>query len=105
VPVSAEAPQVYLVMSGSEASAFGLDLAEKLRSQLPWIRIEVDLGGGSFKGQFKRADRSNATVALVLGPDELAKGAVVLKLLRGAGGQEECSLADLSTRLAVLVGQ
>jgi len=105
VPVSAEAPQVYLVMSGSEASAFGLDLAEKLRSQLPWIRIEVDLGGGSFKGQFKRADRSNATVALVLGPDECAKGAVVLKLLRGAGGQEECSLADLSTRLAVLVGQ
>jgi histidyl-tRNA synthetase len=104
VPVSAEVPHVYLVMSGSEAPAYGLGLAEKLRSQLPWIRIESDLGGGSFKAQFKRADRSGAAVALVLGPDELAKGAVVLKLLRGAGGQDECSLPDLPARLTALVG-
>jgi histidyl-tRNA synthetase len=61
---------------------------------LPGRRIEFNLGGGNFKAQFRRADRSGAALALVLGEDELARGAVQLKPLReGAGSALEAPLA------------
>jgi histidyl-tRNA synthetase len=56
---------------------------------LPGRRIELNLGGGNFKAQFRRADRSGARVALVLGDDELARGVVQVKSLREGGGQVE----------------
>ena len=83
------APHVYLVMAGSGTVRAGLHLAERLRAELPALRIQSNLGGGSFKAQFKRADRSGADLALVLGEDELAAGAATVKDLRGADSSQQ----------------
>jgi histidyl-tRNA synthetase len=84
-----EAPHVYLIMAGSGTMAAGLQLAERLRAALPALRIQSNLGGGSFKAQFKRADRSGASLGLVLGEDELADGAATVKDLRGEGSSQQ----------------
>ena len=102
---AAETPHVYCVLAGPKAAERGLALAEQLRDELPWLRLETDLGGGSFKSQFKRADKSGAEFAVVIGEDELARGEAAVKTLRGAGGQEQCPLGDLAPRLAQLLGQ
>jgi histidyl-tRNA synthetase len=92
---------IYLVLVGEKAEREGLLLAERLRDQLPELSLVVNCGGGSFKRQFKKADKSNARFALILGDDELAKGEVGLKPLRGEGEQQQIKLADLASVLAV----
>ena len=99
----AELPQVYFVLAGAAAGARGLQLAEAVRDALPGLRVETDLGGGSFKAQFKRADKSGAAVAVVLGEDEIARGVAAVKPLRGGGAQEDCAFAALPACLARLV--
>jgi histidyl-tRNA synthetase len=101
----ADAPHVYVVLAGETAAQAGLGVAEQLRDALPWLRVETDLGGGGFKGQFKRADRSGAPLAVVLGDDEVAKGVAGLKSLRGTGTQESCPLSDLPARIAAALGR
>ena len=64
-----------------------------LRDALPHRRFELNLGGGNFKAQFRRADRSRAALALIIGEDELARGVVALKPLRLEAGQSECPMA------------
>jgi histidyl-tRNA synthetase len=88
-------PDVYLVLAGAAAMSAGLSLAERLRDRCPGLRLETDLAGGSFKSQFKRADKSGARFAVVLGEDELAQGIVSLKPLRGDGEQVTVPLEDL----------
>ncbi|HXQ63408.1 MAG TPA: histidine--tRNA ligase [Steroidobacteraceae bacterium] len=102
---AAEVPHAYCVLAGPQAAEQGLALAERMRDELPWVRLETDLGGGSFKAQFKRADKSGAEVAIVIGEDELARGVAALKPLRGEGGQQECPLGELPARLAQLLGR
>ncbi len=76
-----QVPQVYLV---SQAPlGFTLALAERLRERLPDLLLTMDLAGGSFKAQFKRADRSGAGLALVLGEAEWQAGQVQIKPMRG----------------------
>jgi histidyl-tRNA synthetase len=84
-----------VVIQGARAQREALPLAERLRDALPGRRIVVNLGGGNFKAQFRRADRSGAALALILGDDELARGVAALKPLRQESGQSECALADL----------
>jgi len=95
-------PDAYLVAVGERAQAQALLLAERLREQIPALRLLCHCGGGSFKSQFKKADRSGARVALVLGDDELDKGRIGVKPLRDNG--EQCSVAidDLPATLATL---
>jgi histidyl-tRNA synthetase len=82
-PAAADpAVDVYLVLQGDAAIREGLVLAEQLRDSLPTLAVISNCGGGSMKAQFKRADRSGAQYALVLGDTELAEGTVVLKPLR-----------------------
>ena len=83
-----QTPHVYLVSQVDEAEM--LRLAESLRNDLPRLSLAVSLGGGSFKAQFKRADRSGAPFAVVLGPDELAAGTVQVKNLRAEGQRSAC---------------
>ena len=91
---AAAGADVYLVTQGDLALRAGLRLADRLREALPGRRIELNLGGGNFKAQFRRADRSGAPLALVLGEDELARGVVQLKPLReGAQPAVEAPLA------------
>jgi len=96
---AAQKPHVYLVMAGEGAMNEGLKLAERLRDELPGLRIESNLGGGSFKSQFKRADRSGAPLAIVLGEDELAAGLASVKFLREQRPQEQVSVAQLAAWL------
>jgi histidyl-tRNA synthetase len=95
----AAAPDVYLVVNGERAGAESLKLAERLRTDLPHRRFEVNLGGGNFKAQFRRADRSGAPLALILGDDELGRGVVAMKPLRQESGQTDCPIAELPARL------
>jgi histidyl-tRNA synthetase len=91
----AETPHVYLVMAGEGSVEGGLGLAERLRDRVAGLRLQSNLGGGSFKAQFKRADRSGARLAVVIGEDELSQGRVTVKHLREDRPQEEVPLDRL----------
>jgi histidyl-tRNA synthetase len=95
IPPSAT-PDVYVVTNGAQATMAGLRLVERLRDELPARRFELNLGGGNFKTQFRRADRSGASLALVIGDDELARGVVAMKPLRQESGQSECPIPELA---------
>ena len=96
-------PDVYLVMLGDRASREGVLLAERLRSALPGLRLINHCGGGTFKNQLKRADRSQARYALILGEDEVARQEIGLKPLRGEGEQQQIALSQLEASLADLI--
>ncbi len=74
-------PHAYLVLA-AEAQLTGMQLAEQWRQRYPTLLLSVNMQGGSFKAQFKRADRSGAALAIVLGEDELAAQQVLVKSLR-----------------------
>ena len=75
-------PHAVLLMMGERAQDAGLALSEQLRDALPEVRIFNIYGGGSFKSQMKRADKSQAEIALILGDDELDKQLITVKYLR-----------------------
>lgn len=87
---------VYLVLLGEQAQVAGLSLAEQLRNQLPQLRVLTHCGGGGMKAQFKRADRSGASLALVLGDDEIAAQRVGVKPLREASEQLSVPWSELA---------
>ena len=102
---AAPAADVYVVVSGARASAAGVGLVERLRDELPARRFDLNLGGGNFKAQFRRADRSGASLAVILGDDELARGVAAVKPLRNEAGQSECPLSELAAAIeAALAG-
>ncbi len=102
---AARAADVYVVVSGARATAAGIGLVERLRDELPARRFDLNLGGGNFKAQFRRADRSGAALALILGDDELARGVAGVKPLRNEAGQSECPLPELAAAIeAALAG-
>lgn len=88
----------YLVAVGEVQSA-ALAAAEWLRGELPWLRLQAHMGGGSFKSQMKRADKSNAEFALIIGEDEAAAGRVTVKYLRAEAPQQTVALAELPALL------
>jgi histidyl-tRNA synthetase len=71
-------------------------LSEHLRDALPCRAIQLHCGGGSFKSQMKKADRSGAAVGLIMGEDELASGVVTVKPLRGQGEQVQVAQGDVA---------
>jgi histidyl-tRNA synthetase len=92
-------PDVYVVVNGARATAQALRLVERLRSERPRLRFELNLGGGNFKAQFRRADKSGAPLALIIGDDELARGVLGMKPLRVESGQSECPIDALAAGL------
>ncbi len=92
-------PDVYIVAVGEAAVGCGFELAEKLRDALPAVRVELNLGGGNFRSQLKRADKSGATFAVILGEDEIARGEAGLKPLRGDEAQTRVPLDKLAETL------
>lgn len=80
-----EMPQVYLCWHGDECMTGAQQIGATLRAR--GLRTVVNAGGGSFKAQFKRADRSGAGWAVVLGPEELAAGTLQIKSLRARDAQ------------------
>jgi histidyl-tRNA synthetase len=89
-------PHIYLVLVGEVAERQGVVLAEKLRDCLPRLRLQINCGGGSFKAQFKRADRSRAKLALILGEDEMSAGRITVKPLREESGQISLAQDELT---------
>ena len=91
---------VYVVAVGEGTLQRAVRLAEELRDAVAGIRVELNLGGGSFKSQMKRADNSNAEYALILGERELSEGRVGLKPMRTRDEQTSIDLDEVASVLA-----
>lgn len=89
----------YLVAVGDAAAAQAAILSESLRDQLPGLKLISHCGGGSFKSQFKRADRSGARWTLILGEEEVNNESIGVKTM-ATGEQETISWYDLATYLS-----
>ena len=96
---------VYFVAQGEAAEALAFRLAEQLRDNSAGRAVMVHSGGGSFKSQMKKADKSGAAVAVILGDDEVAAGVAAVKPMRADGSAEQLSIpfAELPGRIAELV--
>jgi histidyl-tRNA synthetase len=94
---------VYVTAMGDQAVAPAMALAETLRNELPGRIVVSHCGGGSFKSQMKKADRSGARFAVILGENEIAQGTAGLKPLRDDQPQQEIAQADLAGVLAGLL--
>ncbi|HEY8940094.1 MAG TPA: histidine--tRNA ligase [Cellvibrio sp.] len=84
---------VFLVAVG-DVQNIAMQLAERIRDELPFIRLMVNCGGGNFKSQFKKADKSGADIALILGEDEAKEGKVAVKFLRQEVEQQTLSFDE-----------
>lgn len=91
---------LYITAMGEQAEAYALEIGESLRDQLPYLKIQNHCGGGNFKKQMKRADSSGASIALLLGDNEVALQQVSIKYLREDRAQQTVNKADLVDILA-----
>jgi histidyl-tRNA synthetase len=104
IPAELSRPaHAYICAFGEPAELAALALSEQLRDTLPGLRVLVNAGAGSFKSQFKKADKSGAQFALILGEDELAKRVVGCKPLRDDSEQQSIAWDALAGHLAGLV--
>ncbi len=94
---------VHLLMRGTGSVARAQQLAEAIRDQMPRLKLVVHAGAGSFKSQMRKADKSGAQIAIILGESEMAAGTVALKFLRQQRQQAEVLQAEIVTRLAALL--
>jgi len=99
LPESKPLADVYIIANGEACEIRALSLAESLRDALPAVKVVLNCGGGGFKSQFKKADKSGAAVAVVLGEDELANEQVTVKVLRGEPNQQQLAISDLAEHI------
>ena len=90
-------PNIYLVNLGDSAQNYALKLSETLRSQ--GLKVVLNSGGSSFKSQMKRADKSGAAFAVILGDDEMKEGVAQVKSLRVENVQSKIALDELAAFL------
>ena len=102
VPAHAS-PDIYLVMVGENVQRPGMILAEKIRDELIGVNVQMNCGGGSFKSQFKKADKSGADFAIVIGEEEVNQKMVSVKSLRIAGEQKMVEWDQLTSYLQSLL--
>ncbi len=98
-------PQVdaYVVILGDDAQIAANQLAEQWRDQVPDIRLQCHCGGGNMKKQLKRADKSGAKIALILGDNEIAEQQVMVKYLRGQQEQQSLAFEQIPNLLMALI--
>jgi histidyl-tRNA synthetase len=84
---STRAVDVFMIRVGEAAEREGLRFAEIIRNEVPGLKLQVNCGGGSFKSQFKKADKIGAEFAIILGDDEVSRGELSIKSLRDEQGQ------------------
>ncbi len=89
----------YMVLMGENATKQGLLIAEQLRDASSDLTLRVNCGGGSFKSQFKKADKCGARIALILGDDEIKQGAIGLKYLREDRPQQTIKWSELKPEI------
>ena len=97
---AARTSDVYFAVVGDDSLKQAHKLAENLRDQLPGVELVLHAGGGSFKSQMKKADKSGASLALILGQTELEQGTVNLKYLRTDQPQQTVKQSDLVAAIA-----
>ena len=90
-------------MRGENSVARAQQLAESMRDAMPRLNLVVHAGAGSFKSQMRKADKSGARIAIILGESELAAGTVAVKYLREQRDQVEIAQTDIVTRLMSLL--
>ncbi|MDT3272484.1 histidine--tRNA ligase [Shewanella sp. SP2S2-4] len=93
---------VYVTAMGDSCLVEAIKIAQELRSALPNLKVMSHCGGGNVKKQMKRADKSGAAVALLIGEDELAEGMVTVKYLRNDNEQQRVARSALGAFLAEL---
>ena len=93
-------PKIYFVAVGDNAEAKSSELAELIRDQFEDCIIEINHNGGSFKQQFKRADRSESDIAIILGDEEIQNETIGIKVMKQGGEQETISMAKLLEGIA-----
>lgn len=96
---------IYVIMVGDKALPVGIGLTEQLREQFPQLRIVNHCGGGSFKSQFKKADKSGADIALLLGDDEIEQQQVSIKFLREQKDQQTIEQTQLQPVISQLLAK
>ncbi|MBL4940584.1 MAG: histidine--tRNA ligase [Colwellia sp.] len=98
-------PQVdaYVVILGEDAQIKANELAEQWRDQVPNIRLQCHCGGGNMKKQLKRADKSGAQIALIVGDNEIAEQQVMVKYLRGQQEQQSLAFEQIPNLLNELI--
>ena len=94
---------IYFVMAGANTAKHGQKLAEMLRNELPDLHLVAHSGGGSFKSQMKKADKSGASLALILGESEVEKTTVNIKFLRQDQQQLEINQSQLVSQIKQLL--
>ena len=94
---------VFMVLVGESALRPGLAVAEQLRDQDANLKVIMNCGGGSFKSQFKKADKSGATIALVLAEDEINNQTIAIKYLREKKEQETIAWSELNAKVAKIL--
>lgn len=87
-------PDFYLMMVGEGTQQRGMQIAEDIRERIPNVKLISNCGSGSFKAQLKRADKSGANFALILGGDELDNQEIILKPLRDRDLQQQVLAQD-----------
>ena len=95
VPFQRYLPHAYIVRVGDMAQQHAMLLAERLRDEVAGVLLQLHHGGGSFKNQLKRADKSGAPLALILGEDEAIAGTVGVKHLRDQAEQQAVALDEI----------
>lgn len=90
---------VYMVAAGTDAEIKAVEIAEHLRQAAPHVRVVNHCGGGNFKKQMKRADKVGASIALILGDEEITNQQITIKNLRENVEQEVVSWTELEGRI------
>lgn len=99
IQVPCNTPDVYIVAAGEKAQPHAIYLSEQIRDTVAGIKLITNAGGGSFKSQFKKANKCGAKFAIIIGDDELEKGIYGVKPLLDNSEQVECSFDQLVTKL------
>ncbi|WP_431689525.1 histidine--tRNA ligase [Hahella sp. NBU794] len=93
----------FIAALGGEAEAYAFDVAEQLRDLQQNVRVVMNCGGGSFKAQMKKADKSTAAYALLLGENEVNQREVTIKPLRTDQAQKTLSLEEFIQRAPQMI--
>ncbi len=97
-------PDIYFIVASDQSVPAALSIAEEIRDEFPQIRLVMHCGGGSFKSQFKKADKSGAGLALIIGDDELAQQKIGIKPLRSGEKQTEVPWPELAGAIRCQLG-
>ncbi len=85
---------IYMVALGYEAQRKSMQIAKQLHQALPQVILYNDIGMGSFKSQFKKANKVDADFAIILGEEEINNNQVAIKPLKGQGEQKNMNLEE-----------